>query len=300
MAPRNDINLPSLETQAQNAGTACSRQPPSRTAPTRTASPVAGSVSTATAQSVAGPVAGSKRADEIAPQEALQRLVLGHADHRIEVAGHADVAHERGAAGQHAQIGGRHVGVGADDEARAAVAEKSHRLLFAGRLAVEIDDDGVGAFRQRAGGELAIDRRERIVERVHVDAAHGVDDEHARAVLGLDHGGAAARRAGGIIDRPDQPRRALDEDQRLFLVPGMIAERDGVDAGLDQLAIDRLGDAEAAGRILAIGHDQIELPVAHQLRQALDDDSSPAAADNVADEKNAHAHTFYLDHLALR
>ena len=146
--------------------------------------------------------------------------------------------------------------------------------------------------RQRAGSEFAIERRERIVERVHIDAAHGVDDERARAVLGLDHGGAAPRRTGGIIERPDQPRRALDENQRLFLIPGMIAQRDRVDAGLDQLAIDRLGDAEAAGRILAIGDDQIELPVADQLRQALDDRGSPAPPDNVADEKNAHAQPF--------
>ena len=80
------------------------------------------------------------------------------------------------------------MGVGADDEAGAAVAEKSHRLLFAGGLAVEIDDAGVGAATQRTGGELAIDRGKRILERVHEDAAHGVDDKHARAVLGVDHG----------------------------------------------------------------------------------------------------------------
>ena len=95
-----------------------------------------------------------------------------------------------------------------------------------------------------------------------------------------------------IIERPDQPRRPLDEYQRLFLIPGMIAQRDRVDAGLDQLAIDRLGDAEAAGRILAIGDDKIELPVAHQCRQALDDHGPPAPPDNVADEKNAHAQPF--------
>ena len=137
--------------------------------------------------------------------------------------------------------------------------------------------------------ELAVDRGERIVERVHEDAAHGVDDEHPRAVFGLDQRRAAARRAGGIVDRPDQPRRALDEDQRLLLVPGMIAERDGVGAGVDEFAIDRLGDAEAAGGVLAVDHDEIELPVADEAGQALVDDGPPAAADNIADEQNAHA-----------
>ncbi len=53
----------------------------------------------------------------------------------------------------------------------------------------------------------------------------------------------------------------------------------------------RLGDAEAAGGVLAVDHDEIELPVAHQARQALVDDGAPAAADDVADEQNAHAQT---------
>ena len=64
----------------------------------------------------------------------------------------------------------------------AAVAEMAHRLLLAGRLAMHVDDDGVGRLLERAGRELAIDRRKRVVERVHEDAAHHVDHEHARAV----------------------------------------------------------------------------------------------------------------------
>ena len=148
--------------------------------------------------------------------------------------------------------------------------------------------------------ELALDRGERVVERIHEDAAHGIDDEHARAVLGLDQRRAAARRAGRIIDRADQPRRALDEDQRLLLVPGMIAERDRVGAGIDEFAVDRLGDAEAAGGVLAIDHDEIELPVANETGQALGDHGAPAAADDIADEQNAHASlASQIDHLAL-
>ena len=174
------------------------------------------------------------------------------------------------------------------DEAGAAVAEIAHRLLLARRLGVHVDDDGVGALPQRTGGQLAIDRGEGIVERVHEDAAHGIDDEDARAVPGLEQRRAAARRAGGIVERPNEARRALDEHQRLLLVPGMIAERDRVGAGVDQFAVDRLGDAEAAGGVLAVDHDEIELPVADEAGQALGDDGPPAAADDVADEQNAH------------
>ena len=102
---------------------------------------------------------------------------------------------------------------------------------------------------------------------------------------------SAAPRPGvpfGIIDRTDQPRRPLDEDERLLLVPGMVAERDGVGAGADQVLVDRLGDAEAAGGVLAVDGDEVELPVAHESRQPLHHDGAAAAADDVADEQNPH------------
>ena len=130
---------------------------------------------------------------------------------------------------------------------------------------------------------------ERVVERIHEHAPHEGDHQHARAVLGVDEGRAAAGGADGIVERPDQPRRPLDEDQRLALVEGVVAERDGVGTGVDQLVVDRLGDAEAAGRVLAVDGDEIELPVAPEPRQPLQHRRAPAAADDVADEEDAHA-----------
>ena len=76
---------------------------------------------------------------------------------------------------------------------------------------------------ERTGGQLALERGEGIVERVHEDPAHGVDDQDARAVPRHEEAGAAARRAGGIVERPEQARLALDEDERLALVEGMVA-----------------------------------------------------------------------------
>ena len=61
---------------------------------------------------------------------------------------------------------------------------------------MEVDDHRVGLLAERAGGELAVDRGEGIVERIHEDAAHDVDDEDARAVPGEEDAGAAAGRAG--------------------------------------------------------------------------------------------------------
>ena len=49
----------------------------------------------------------------------------------------------------------------------------------------------------------------------------------------------------------------------------MIAQRDGIGAAVDEFLVDRLGDAEAAGRILAIDDDEIERPVADHAGQML-------------------------------
>ena len=155
---------------------------------------------------------------------------------------------------------------------------------------VHVDDDGVGILR---AARQAVSSRS--------IAANGSSSGSMKMrpmtlttstrapVFALDQRRAAAGRAGGIVERADEARRALDEDQRLFLVPGMIAERDRVGAGLDQFVVDRLGDAEAAGGVLAIDHDEIELPVADEAGQALGDDGPPAATDDIADKQNAHA-----------
>ncbi len=68
----------------------------------------------------------------------------------------------------------------------------------------------------------------------------------------------------------------------------MIAERDGIGAGIDQLVVDWLGDAEAAGSVLAVDDDAIEPPVADEGGQALVHDVPPAAPDHVANEQDAH------------
>ena len=93
-----------------------------------------------------------------------------------------------------------------------------------------------------------------------------------------------------IVRRPDQPRRALDEDQRFLLIPGVVAERDGVGAGVDQFLVDRLGDAETAGGVLAVDDDEIERPVADHARQMFGDRGAPRPADDIADEKNTQDH----------
>ena len=179
------------------------------------------------------------------------------------------------------------MGMGADHEAGAAVAEKADALLLAGRLAMEVDDDGVGGLPKRASFELLVDDGKGIVERRHEDAADRIDDQHTPAVFGVDQRAAAAGRASRKIRRADEFWRALDEHQRFALVPGVIAERDGIAAGVEQFLINHLGDPETAGRILAVDNDEIERPVADHAGQMLRDGGPPCPADNVAHEKNA-------------
>ena len=51
----------------------------------------------------------------------------------------------------------------------------------------------------------------------------------------------------------------------------MVAERDRIGTGVDEFVIDRLGDAEAAGRILAVDDDEIEGPILDERREPIGD-----------------------------
>src|SRR6266478_498236 len=164
----------------------------------------------------------------------------------------------------------------------------AHRLLLARSLTVNVDDDRVGRLLQRTGSKLALNRGERIVERIHEDAAHRIDHKRPRAVLGLDQRDAATGCAGGIIDRAQQPRRPFDENERLLLIPGMVAAGDHVGTGVDEVLIDRFGNAEAAGGVFAVKRNEIELPLPYERAEAFEQNSAPAASHDVADKENAH------------
>ena len=80
----------------------------------------------------------------------------------------------------------------------------------------------------------------------------------------------------------------LDEDQRLPLIPHMIAGGHDVGAGVEQLGQDLLRYAEAAGGVLAIDHDEIRGIALAQSRQGLDDRRPARPADHVTEKHNAH------------
>ena len=70
----------------------------------------------------------------------------------------------------------------------------------------------------------------------------------------------------------------------------MVAERDSVGPYVDEFLIDRLGDAEAAGGVLAVDDDQIERPIADHAGKMLRQGRASGPADHVTDEENAQSY----------
>ena len=197
-------------------------------------------------------------------------------------------------------IGARRVGMRADDQPGAAVDEMAERLLLAGRLGVKIDHEAsqprpsgqaASSCSMRAKGSSSASMKTRPII---------LTTEHFGAVRGVDQIGAAAGRPRREIGRADQPRLALDKDERLALVEGVIAERDRVGAGLEEFLADRLGDAEAAGGVFAVDDDEIE-PPAGRAGAAIEPASTAAAgpSDDIADKEQTHRRRARSDQFAL-
>jgi hypothetical protein len=158
-------------------------------------------------------------------------------------------------------IGCGNMGMGSNHNARLPVEKMPHALLLACSLSMKVDHDGVGPGLERTRGELPFEGGERVVERIHEDPAHRIDGQYAGAVFRLDQCGATARRTLRIVDGSDEPWRALDEDHRFSLIPGVVAERDRVGTSLDHFLIDGFGNAKTTGGVLAIDHHEIKPPL---------------------------------------
>ena len=80
----------------------------------------------------------------------------------------------------------------------------------------------------------------------------------------------------------------------------MIAASDRVGARIDHLGVDRLGDTEAAGGVLAVDDHAIELPVALEHRQTLGHSRTARTPHHIADKEKTHSASAQIDHVALR
>ena len=80
-------------------------------------------------------------------------------------------------------------------------------------------------------GEKVVEPGERIVERVHEEPAHQIDDQHAPPACRMEPPAGAGR---GLreVRRPQQARIAVDIGDDLPLVPDVVAGCQDVDAGV--------------------------------------------------------------------
>jgi len=215
--------------------------------------------------------------------EAADRLLLAHADDAAARAGHADVGDVGGPAGQHARVGGRDVGVRADDGAHAAVEVPAERDLLARRLGVEVDEHVVDATVELVEGAVDLGERrparaqEHVAREVHDAEPHAATLHDARAVAGL---------AAQVVVRAQDLRAIVEVAEDLAAMVGVVAERDDVGAGPEQHVGDLRRDAEAARGVLAVDDDERRIVALAQLGQQPQQRALADRSDDVADEQD--------------
>ena len=99
---------------------------------------------------------------------------------------------------------------------------------------------------------------------------------------------AAAGRAGGHVERADQPGLTVHVADDLALVEHVIAGGDQVGAGGQELLTERRRDAEAAGGVLGVDDDGIEGELAPELSKLVEQRLAAGASDHVAAEQQPH------------
>ena len=160
------------------------------------------STSMSRALNTTGPSPTSKRVGR--PVRKRGRTVAGSKPMTLsDGPGHAQVADVGRAARQDPLVGGRHVGVGADDGADAPVEmDPEARSSRSSARSGSRPGGPAGSSSAPSSSSVSSDR-ERVLDGLHVGPALGVDDRHLGAVGGVEDAPAAARHAGlAVVQRP--------------------------------------------------------------------------------------------------
>ena len=176
------------------------------------------------------------------------------------------------------------MGVGAEHGRHAAVEMPAHRDLLARRLGVHVDEDVV----RRAGqlGDQRVGLGEGGAPRRHEHVARQVDHRQAHAVAGDDRV-AVAGLGAQVVGGPQDPRLVVEVGVDLAMAVGVVAERDHIDAGREQLVGDLRRDPEPAGDVLAVDDDERRVVALAQQRQHAQQRPATGRADQVAAEKDS-------------
>src|SRR5271169_6034711 len=121
-----------------------------------------------------------------------------------------------------------------------AIGEMAERHLLARCLSVKVDNDRSQVFAEPMIAKNVLEPSERVVERVHEEPAHQIDDQHAASTYPM-HPPACTRRAFWKVCRPQEAGVPVDIGNDLTLVPDVVAGRQDVDAAIVQLAAEAFG-----------------------------------------------------------
>jgi len=172
--------------------------------------------------------------------------------------------------------------VGPDDGAHATVEEPAHADLLARCLGVHIDEDVVDAPAQV--GQDRVDLDEGRAPGAQEEVARERDDAEAHAAAVDDDGAVAGLRAQ-VVGGPDDPLLLVEVGVDLAAAVGVVAERDDVDAAVEELVGELRRDPEPAGDVLAVDHDEVRRMLRAQSGEQAEQRPPAEAADDVADEE---------------
>ena len=101
-----------------------------------------------------------------------------------------------------------------------------------------------------------------------------------------DHPAAPGLRAQ-IVGRANDALLSVEVRVDLLAMVGVVAQRDDVDAGAEQLVGDLRRDAQAARDVLGVDHDEGRRVALDEPGQQGEQRAAAEAADHVADEEDA-------------
>ena len=120
---------------------------------------------------------------------------------------------------------------------------------------------------------------------MHENPAHDVGNENPGAIFGKKYARTFSRRPQREIGRSQEALLARGEDQRLTLIPNMIASGDDVRTSIDRIVENLFGDAKAAGRIFTVNDCKVEFQIGDKARQLFINGCTARAAHHITKKK---------------
>ena len=148
---------------------------------------------------------------------------------------------------------------------------------------MDFDKHGVGPARELAEHPVAREKRALRFHPKILPAEHREDREAEPVFLQNDviASGAGGRKVGRPADAL-QPRNLGFE---ALLIPNMVAQREGIDPGIEHGPGHCASESRAGGGILSVGNHEIQPELVTQPEQAFRDDFPPWPAHDVANEQ---------------